>query len=945
MKIEAYVEEFLGEEVSQQAFLTPLSDKIAAEVVERLKQEADRYWDINPHRSLQFADRIVAIAQARGDARQIALGLMARGDALKFLGSTTEAWKALDQAGQMFQAAGDEVGWARTRIGRLHLSTMLQCAAEALAEAEIARGIFIRHGEDEKLLRLELQTGYVHNQIGNPLEALQQFQSSLSIAESLGEHGQHYFGLLFLNMGSAFEVLGEFRQAQDFYERARALFAAEGETLRLATVEANIGYLAQAQGNYRRGLRLLNSSLERAAGHSDLETTKIKWHLLECYLGLNRCIEARELAWQIVADCRQLNDSFELARVLLQLAVVEAELDNFEAAHASLDEAEGVFMAMEATTWIARTRLRRGRIALQRGDITTAREEAKEAAAVFESAGQHVNLATATLLQGQVLEAQGDLATAIVASTKALRSAQRDNVPSLRYSAHLLLGHIFEKQNALPRARRHYLAAAATVERVQRGLTITLRPGFLENKTDAWRALIGLHLRGGQVGNAFETLERAKSQVLLGYLANRETLLWEQEDAGKRELIEELNRLRIEHQRFYRRAHDSDHAPGYSPSIEPQHAIGEVKARERRMRAITEQLYLHSARDDIANSTQLPSIGDVQRTLDEGTLLVEYYNDGDHLWAFTLDRKSIDVHHLVVTPKVLNQLLAKLQLNLSAALKMRPHTPTANSLTHLIQRILQRLYSVLIEPLARHRDGRKRLVIVPYGALHYLPFHLLHDGSAYLIEQREVVILPAAGLAIQPSPKRKPGALILAHSWEGRLPNTHNEAKIVYQLFGGTMFTDQAARRTVFQAKPTQILHIAAHGQYRLDQPDFSYIQLADGQLYADDLLQQDLSYELVTLSACETGRANVAGGEELIGLGRGFLYAGAGALILSLWQVPDRSTLSLMEQMYLALRAGASKAAALRKAQMMALAGEAHVHPAFWGAFQLVGNPGPLSG
>jgi CHAT domain-containing protein len=139
-------------------------------------------------------------------------------------------------------------------------------------------------------------------------------------------------------------------------------------------------------------------------------------------------------------------------------------------------------------------------------------------------------------------------------------------------------------------------------------------------------------------------------------------------------------------------------------------------------------------------------------------------------------------------------------------------------------------------------------------------------------------------------------------------------------------------------------LHIAAHGQHRLDQPDLSYIQLADGQLYADDLFQHDLSYELVTLSACETGRASVSGGDELIGLGRGFLYSGAGALILSLWQVSDASTLRLMELLYQALKAGCSKAAALRSAQLSLIAESPQLHPAYWGGFQLIGNSTPLT-
>jgi CHAT domain-containing protein len=294
--------------------------------------------------------------------------------------------------------------------------------------------------------------------------------------------------------------------------------------------------------------------------------------------------------------------------------------------------------------------------------------------------------------------------------------------------------------------------------------------------------------------------------------------------------------------------------------------------------------------------------------------------------------------------EVLDQLLAQLRLNLSAALQVGPQASATGSLIHNVQRILGRLYAVLLEPLALHQHIQSRLIIVPYGALHFLPFNLLHDGHLYLFELYEVVILPAAGLATRPSSRRKPGALVLAHSWEGRLPYTLNEAGIVQKLFGGNLYVEEAATRLAFQASPVQILHIAAHGQHRLDQPDLSYIQLADGQLYADDLFQHDLSYELVTLSACETGRAKVSGGDELIGLGRGFLYSGAGALILSLWQVADVTTLRLMELVYQALYEGLSKAAALRSAQQTILAETPGLHPAYWGGFQLIGSNNPLT-
>jgi CHAT domain-containing protein len=944
MDAEATAEQFLGESVAPEALLEPLPDAVSTLIIERLKQEADRHWDIDPRRSLEFAGRIIAIGKARGDARQTALGMMARGDALKFLGDTDEAWDTLEQAGETFLSAGDEVGWARTRIGRLHLGIMLNRVDETLQDAERAREILIRHGETEKLMRLIFMIAYVYNYLGDQHKTLELYRSALAMAEELGEAGERHLGMITMNMGVAFENLGDLRQAQEHYERAYALFTARGDGLPLAIAETSLASLAQAQGHYRQALKLLNQSLERVADYTDLEAAKIKWHILDCYLNLHRLDEARQLARQIVADFRQANDLFELSRSLLQLATAEAELGNFEAAQSALDKAEDIFVSEGAQLWTAITWLKRGQIALRQGDPLAAYQNAFDAAASFDCAGQKIDCATAELLQGQASFAMGNSAAARSAGSHSLRLAQHYAMPSLRYAAHLLLGQVAEKKLEVKRAERHYRAAVATSERVQRSLTITLRPGFLEDKVEAWRRLIGMQLNAGQTGKAFESLERAKSQVLLGYLANRESLRWVQDDPHSRALIEELERLRGEHQWYYRLSHELP-ADLHTPrSSTPEQTLSEVKSRERRMRAITEQLYLDCGESRTENPAPTPTLAEVQRTLDENTALLEFYSDGSQLWAFTVDQASIQVHSLGVKSETLEQLQAQLRANLGAALQVNAQSQASHNLTRHAQRILQRLYSLLIEPLAHELRGKGRLVVVPYGSLHTLPFHLLHDGSAYLIENFELVILPAAGLATQTGPQRAPGALTLAHSWEGRLPNTLDEAQTVQHILGGALYLEGAAKRATLQAQPAQVLHIAAHGQFRLDQPDLSYIQLADGQLYADDLFQQDLSYELVTLSACETGQAKVSGGDELIGLGRGFLYAGAGALVLSLWQVADATTRRLMEVMYKKLSSGLSKSAGLRAAQLELLAQETRLHPALWGAFELIGDDRPLT-
>jgi CHAT domain-containing protein len=242
-----------------------------------------------------------------------------------------------------------------------------------------------------------------------------------------------------------------------------------------------------------------------------------------------------------------------------------------------------------------------------------------------------------------------------------------------------------------------------------------------------------------------------------------------------------------------------------------------------------------------------------------------------------------------------------------------------------------------------------RIVFVPYGAAHAVPFHALFDGESHLLERTEVVVSPSSQVLRlccerAPRPATAPTALALGHTDGGRLRHALTEAQTVSALLGGECYLeDRATRQALAGAAPRHgVVHLAAHGEARLDNPAFAHLKLADGQLSTIDVLNLDLQGALVTLSACETGRSVVAAGDELIGLSRGFLYAGASTLVQSLWRVEDGSTAQLMERLYRALRDGHSKGAALRQAQLELLADHPD-HPYQWAPFQLIGHWGPL--
>ena len=172
-------------------------------------------------------------------------------------------------------------------------------------------------------------------------------------------------------------------------------------------------------------------------------------------------------------------------------------------------------------------------------------------------------------------------------------------------------------------------------------------------------------------------------------------------------------------------------------------------------------------------------------------------------------------------------------------------------------------------------------------------------------------------------------------------PNISKEINTIRAIFPDSidLTGNEATRENLFRFAPeARFLHLASHGCFQRDNPMFSYLKLADCRLSFYNLLDLTLKSEIVTLSACQTGVNAILPGDELHGLMRGFLYAGAPSLVVSLWTVNDQSTAELMKEMYLRIRAGCSKRSALREAQLAIK--QAYEHPFYWAPFVLMGSP-----
>ena len=257
--------------------------------------------------------------------------------------------------------------------------------------------------------------------------------------------------------------------------------------------------------------------------------------------------------------------------------------------------------------------------------------------------------------------------------------------------------------------------------------------------------------------------------------------------------------------------------------------------------------------------------------------------------------------------------------------------------------LLQRLYDLLLKPISSALESCEHLTIVPYGMLHYLPFHAFFDGTDYLIDRYTISYAPSASVlryCMERKPVENARPLIIGVADE-RAPQIAHEVAHLKKLFpqSRTYFGDRATRKVVVrQAAQADFLHIATHAVFRTDSPMFSALKLADGWLTALDLYSMTCNTNLVALSGCRSGASELTGADELLGLMRGFLYAGARSLLLSLWDVNDRSTAKFMGAFYQAWLSGLSKSASLRAAIQHVRAEEPH--PYFWAPFVLIGNP-----
>jgi tetratricopeptide (TPR) repeat protein len=268
----------------------------------------------------------------------------------------------------------------------------------------------------------------------------------------------------------------------------------------------------------------------------------------------------------------------------------------------------------------------------------------------------------------------------------------------------------------------------------------------------------------------------------------------------------------------------------------------------------------------------------------------------------------------------------------------------------LFKEAAETLWDILIEPVRPH-FRTEILCICPDGILNYLPFEALAKNGRYLVQDYSIVYAPSATVlkyCMDREHTQRGSVLALGNpnlqNPAFRLFNAEDEVESLRQFFprAEVFVGNDANERTVIERGANyDVLHFACHGELNLEQPMLTALRLSpdeqnDGYLHAGEIFDLDLEASLVVLSACNTGLGAMHSGNELMGLTRSFLYAGASSIVASLWTVDDRSTAMLMRAFYRNL-GSMNKAEALRQAKLETL--QEYPSPFHWAAFCLQGD------
>jgi CHAT domain-containing protein len=837
-------------------------------------------------------------------------------------GRLEETLRRLDESEKSFKDLEKFHAAATTQISKLYALALLGRYDEAVACGLRARDVFVAENDLYSVGKIEHNIGNLYWRRDFYRESEPYLASAHKHFEQIGDQRQ----LAMVENCQAFvEALqNNFRAAESVYERALKRSAENNLVVTEAEIEIGMSNLYLFQGRLDLALKFM----ERSRQKYDLlgmphQSANCEMEIADIYLELNLLPESVAFYEKTEAKFAELGMQAELARSTLSHAKALFLLGETEHAANLLDKAERLFAAEGNSIAVAVTRLSKAQFYFRENETEAAQTHAEAALREFIAGGNRRHELLARWLLGEIFLRRGETKKAETVFRETLEMAEADNARQIEYLCLVGLGKISG-------AEKFFLAAINLVENSRSALSAEeFRTTFFSDKLFPYNELVKIKIAEKNFAEALSWHERSRSRTLLETMNGAAKISAENP---------EIARLREELNWFYSRINRQT-ASGLEARRDVFELQKQAARRERELAELERRLRINE--ETVAGEIERFDLEKLQNVLPETTVL-EFADFDDALWAFVITGKNFEVFRYEFEPENFRGETRQFLFQIKTGRFLERLSPENQKLAaERLRRHAQAIYEALVRPLERLFSG-KRLVVIPADFLHYLPFQALHDGEKFLVEKLEITYAPSLAV-LQSCLSRKitaPESALLVGVADGATPLVEAEIETLARLFKTSVqLKNEAATLENLRKNlaETDVLHLACHGKFRLDNPDFSALNLFAENLTVRDARALHLENKLVVLSACETGLNKIVAGEELFGLTRGFLHAGASALVSSLWTVNDESTADLMRSFYGELIKGSNPGKALQVAQIQLLGKNAH--PYFWSPFISIGH------
>jgi CHAT domain-containing protein len=862
-------------------------------------------------KGLEKYNEALSLSRAVGDRREEATALNGIGVASWRLGEMRNALEKFNEALQLRRAAGDRrrEGHSHSNIGMVYwrLGELRKALDEYNEALQISRVVSDRSIEANILSNIAA----VHQLLGETRKALEKYNEALPIFQTVGNRMRQ--GAVLNGIGSVYWGLGETRKALEKYNEALQLGRAGGDNSGMANALDNIGDVHLSSGEKQKALEKYNEALQLRKVISDGHTMASTLHKIgEVYRSFGETQSAMDKFNEALAIRRAMGDRNGEATTLLAVARVEQTRGALAQAHQTIEQAIGIVESLRAD---AREEQRASYLASRRGyyesyiDILAERHRQNQTAGFDATAFAVSERARARSLLELLTESRADIRQGVDSSLLERERSLQQLLQAKAAGQFALLN------------RKHTPAEAEAAAKEIDSIT---------TEYEELRAQIRARNPRYAALTQPQTLSLAKIQQ---QVLDPDTLLLEYSLGDNASHLFVVSQTSITWRQLPKRAEiEAATRRVYELLTAPQPQPGDTEAKYRaRVKEAGERYWQQAA--ELSRMLLGPVASQLGRKrlaiVADGALQYIPFaalpapssgNDGGRNSGAGPQPLFVE-HEIVSLPSA--STLATLRRETAG------RKPAEKSL------------AVLADPVFTDDDTRVSRNVGKAGA----------EEKTRSADSDETDI----GFLQMSRSGRETGA-IMAEGGFGRLLSTRREAAAISALVPEQerlqALDFEASRTTALRPElgEYRIVHFAAHGMLNNIHPELSGIVLSlvdkegrqqDGFLRLQDIYNLRLPAELVTLSACQTGLGKEIKGEGLIGLTRGFMYAGAPRVVASLWKVDDRATSELMKRFYQGMLGpeALSAAGALRQAQLSIWKQKQWREPYYWAAFVLQGE------